>query len=87
MNKYFKFEPVATLSAAQSFASAVLLAAAFYFGIPAVTVGLLAGVLYAGFAVLSTFVRGAVTPNATLEQLKNLTPEEEHAFKVLDAAK
>ncbi len=87
MNQYFKFEPVASLSAAQSLASALLLVAAFYLSLAPVTVGLLAGVLYAGFAFLATFVRGAVTPNATLEKLKDLTPAEEAAFKAIDNLK
>ena len=87
MNKYFKFEPVVTLSALQTLASAILLALAYFFAWPAVVIGLIAGVISASFLFLSTFVRGAVTPNATLEQLKELTPEQQAALKVLDANK
>lgn len=84
MNKYFKFEPVVTFQALQVLAGAIVAALAFVFAWPAVTIGIVGGVVAAFFTFVSTFVRGAVTPNATLEQLKNLTPEQQAALKVLD---
>jgi len=76
MNKYFKFEPVLTLTAAQTLAGAILLTLAYALAWPAVVIGLATGIVSALFLFIATFVRGAVTPNATLDQLKNLTPAE-----------
>lgn len=85
MNQYFKFEPVAALASGQVLATSVLLAIAFFQNLDAQAIGLATGVIVAFFALLATFVRQAVTPNATLEQLKDLTPAEDYAFKVIDA--
>ena len=85
MNHYFKFEPVTELASAQVLATSVLLAVAYFQELDAQAIGLATGVIVALFALIATFVRQAVTPNATLEQLKDLTPAEEHAFKVIDS--
>lgn len=83
MNKYFKFEPVMTLTACQTLAGSIILVLAYIFAWPAVVIGLAAGVVSAFFLFLATFVRGAVTPNATLEQLRNLPAADLAALAAL----
>lgn len=80
----FKFEPVATLASLQVLAAAILMLVAFTVGIPATTLALIGGVVQALFAVLATFVRGAVVPSAKLDKLAALTPEQLKAL--IDAA-
>lgn len=76
MEGKLKFEPVATLAALQVLAAAVIMLVAFTVGIGATTLALIVGVVQAVFAVISTFVRGAVVPSAKLDELNGLTPAE-----------
>lgn len=79
MSNYFKFEPVRTLAALQALGAAVVVAIAFATGISADAVAIIQGILAGVWALLATFVRGAVTPNETVEELL-----EEQADDLLD---
>ena len=84
MNTYFKFEPVRTLAALQALTAAVILAVAFATEISAEAVGLIGGVAAGVWGVVATFVRGAVTPNITVEALL-AEAHEEGAQDLIDA--
>lgn len=80
MKQKFQFEPVATLAALQLLAASILLLVAFSTGIGTVTLALIGGVIQGAFAVLATFVRGAVVPAAKLEGISDLTVDEVKAL-------
>lgn len=76
MEKYFKFEPVATLAALQLLGAAVLALLALTLAWSPVVVVAVGSVIEAVWAVAATFVRGAVIPTAALDELRKLSPAE-----------
>lgn len=81
MNNYFKFEPVLTLAALQVFGAAIITLLALLFAWPAAVVIAVTAVIEGVWLVAATFVRGAVTPMATLDKLSELSPAQLDALK------
>lgn len=80
MNNYFKFEPVLTLAALQGLAAAALAVVVLATPISAPMIAAIGVLIEAVFIVAATFVRGAVTPTASLNKLRDLTPEQVNAL-------
>jgi hypothetical protein len=76
MKHYFKFEPVRTLAALGMLSQSVILLLAFLFSWDVLLLGLVEGIQTAVLVLLSTFVRGAVTPVAALEALRELPKDD-----------
>jgi hypothetical protein len=83
MNKYFKFEPVATLVAAQVLVQSLIVLLVSMYGISQEMLLMIEGVNTGLFALFATFVRHAVTPNATLEALRDLPQEQLDALAAM----
>lgn len=76
MNQYFHFEPVRSLAALQVLVQAILVSLFAAGVIDGIALAVSEGVQAPLFVFLSTFVRGAVVPTASLDKLAELPPPQ-----------